>query len=541
MSDVVVERRARWSAVWLIPFAAFVFAFILIVHNQMNEGPEIEIRFSSAEGISAGQTEVKRLAVSLGTVRDVRLNDDFAGVTVVVKLNRGTESLLREDTQFWVVRPRIGADGVSGLNTLLSGAYIEISPGRSDQRQRAFKGLDDIPVTPNSTPGLRLSLVSDRAASISVGSPVLYNGYRVGRVERSELSSDGRASYQIFIDAPYDDLVNSNTRFWNASGLQVEAGEAGFSLHTESLEALLSGGIAFGLPDGVVAGGSITSDTEFSLAEDFAAVNEPTYPDGDEYLMLFDTSVRGLRPGAAVDYRGVRLGTVLRVAADMPDYRDELSVSEQAQMPVLVRMAPQRLGVLRETGLSGNDQAVVDAVAGGLRASLATGNLLTGSLYIDLDFYDNVAPAEVQALGEWILLPTVEAGIAQIERQVSTVLEKLQSLPVEEAVVVATQTLENISAAVKTADRTLLEANQLLAQPETRDLPGNLNDALQAVEGTLAGLDGDSALYGELRLTLTNLQHTLREAERVFSTINARPSSLVFSSDKPADPEPQVQ
>ena len=536
-----MERRARWSAVWLIPFAAFVFAFILIVHNQMNEGPEIEIRFSSAEGISAGQTEVKRLAVSLGTVRDVRLNDDFAGVTVVVKLNRGTESLLREDTQFWVVRPRIGADGVSGLNTLLSGAYIEISPGRSDQRQRAFKGLDDIPVTPNSTPGLRLSLVSDRAASISVGSPVLYNGYRVGRVERSELSSDGRASYQIFIDAPYDDLVNSNTRFWNASGLQVEAGEAGFSLHTESLEALLSGGIAFGLPDGVVAGGSITSDTEFSLAEDFAAVNEPTYPDGDEYLMLFDTSVRGLRPGAAVDYRGVRLGTVLRVAADMPDYRDELSVSEQAQMPVLVRMAPQRLGVLRETGLSGNDQAVVDAVAGGLRASLATGNLLTGSLYIDLDFYDNVAPAEVQALGEWILLPTVEAGIAQIERQVSTVLEKLQSLPVEEAVVVATQTLENISAAVKTADRTLLEANQLLAQPETRDLPGNLNDALQAVEGTLAGLDGDSALYGELRLTLTNLQHTLREAERVFSTINARPSSLVFSSDKPADPEPQVQ
>ena len=363
----------------------------------------------------------------------------------------------------------------------------------------------------------------------------------MGRVERSELSSDGRASYQIFIDAPYDDLVNSNTRFWNASGLQVEAGEAGFSLHTESLEALLSGGIAFGLPDGVVAGGSITSDTEFSLAEDFAAVNEPTYPDGDEYLMLFDTSVRGLRPGAAVDYRGVRLGTVLRVAADMPDYRDELSVSEQAQMPVLVRMAPQRLGVLRETGLSGNDQAVVDAVAGGLRASLATGNLLTGSLYIDLDFYDNVAPAEVQALGEWILLPTVEAGIAQIERQVSTVLEKLQSLPVEEAVVVATQTLENISAAVKTADRTLLEANQLLAQPETRDLPGNLNDALQAVEGTLAGLDGDSALYGELRLTLTNLQHTLREAERVFSTINARPSSLVFSSDKPADPEPQVQ
>ena len=173
MSDVVVERRARWSAVWLIPFAAFVFAFILIVHNQMNEGPEIEIRFSSAEGISAGQTEVKRLAVSLGTVRDVRLNDDFAGVTVVVKLNRGTESLLREDTQFWVVRPRIGADGVSGLNTLLSGAYIEISPGRSDQRQRAFKGLDDIPVTPNSTPGLRLSLVSARAASISVGSPVL--------------------------------------------------------------------------------------------------------------------------------------------------------------------------------------------------------------------------------------------------------------------------------------------------------------------------------------------------------------------------------
>ncbi|MEM7002237.1 MAG: intermembrane transport protein PqiB [Pseudomonadota bacterium] len=541
MSDVVVERRARWSAVWLIPFAAFVFALILIVHNQMNEGPEIEIRFSSAEGISAGQTEVKRLAVSLGTVRDVRLNDDFAGVTVVVKLNRGTESLLREDTQFWVVRPRIGADGVSGLNTLLSGAYIEISPGRSDQRQRVFKGLDDIPVTPNSTPGLRLSLVSDRAASISVGSPVLYNGYRVGRVERSELSSDGRASYQIFIDAPYDDLVNSNTRFWNASGLHVEAGEAGFSLHTESLEALLSGGIAFGLPDGVVAGGSITSDTEFSLAEDIAAVNEPTYPDGDEYLMLFDTSVRGLRPGAPVDYRGVRLGTVLRVAADMPDYRDELSVSEQAQMPVLVRMEPQRLGVLRETGLSGNDQAVVDAIAGGLRASLATGNLLTGSLYIDLDFYDNVAPAEVQALGEWILLPTVEAGIAQIERQVSTVLEKLQSLPVEEAVVVATQTLENISAAVKTADRTLLEANQLLAQPETRDLPGNLNDALQAVEGTLAGLDGDSALYGELRLTLTKLQQTLREAERVFSTINARPSSLVFSSDKPADPEPQIQ
>ena len=213
-----VEDRptTRLSTVWILPLLALGLGVWLIIDNYLSEGPTIELTLSTAEGITAGETLVKRLSVELGTVQEVYLNEGYRDVTAVLQLEAEAADLLREDTQFWVVRPRIGTDGVSGLSTLLSGAFIELSPGSGPQGRREYTALESPPVTPPTTPGLRVELRSNLSSTLNARSPVYYNGFRVGQVETANLSaSDGRTHYDLFINAPYSDLVNSNTRFWN--------------------------------------------------------------------------------------------------------------------------------------------------------------------------------------------------------------------------------------------------------------------------------------------------------------------------------------
>lgn len=543
MSDpgyIVKSNPRRFSSTIILPFVALIIGGWMVVDNYLSQGPSIEITFASGEGLKAGETKVKRNSVDLGLVEQVYLDEYFEDVITVVSLEAGTEGLLRDDTQFWVVRPRVGSSGISGISTLLSGAYVELAPGDGQPGQREFRGLPDIPVTPNDAEGLHITVVADRARSLSVGSPVLYNGFDVGRVESVVFSpEDRKLRYGVFIDAPYDDLVTTNTRFWNASGVSVEANSEGVAVHTESLEAIISGGLTFGLPDATSHGGVVEAGSEFVLHASRSMINEQPYRFGREYIVLFNQSVRGLNPGAAVDYRGLRVGSVLSISFDLvSDANFALSAEGHALIPVLIRIDPGRLGDDTEAALTDVHQFMVAAVENGFRASLAPGNLLTGAQFIELDYHDAAEPAEIVEMGPYTVIPSARTGLGQIQKQVSAVLAKLEQLPIENTLTAATLALAEIESTAATARGALSELEQVLNDPKTQALPATLGETLDSLSKTLQGLSSESDLYKDLNRVILELQGTLRNTNRLTNTLDARPSAIVFSREANPDAIP---
>ena len=542
-----VRSNRRISPVWIVPLAALVIGGWTLVQSYLSQGPEIRIEFATAEGLVARETKVKTLDVEIGVVERVELADDFESVTAVVRLDPKASPLLTEDAQFWVVSPQIGSQGISGLSTILSGAYIQLSSGEGKTGARRFRGLDVAPITAPSTPGLSLTLLADTAGSVNVGSPILYNGYRVGRIEDIALDTDnGQTRYSAFIDAPYDDLVTTSTRFWNASGISVSVDVGGFDLRTESLEALLTGGVTFGIPEGYSRGQPAQNEALFLLYEDIGDLTDNPHVNATEYVLMFDSSIRGLKEGAPVDYRGLRVGTVLSVGSQPwqslwnPADDEQLRIAGEGanSLPVVIHIEPGWLGDDTVAAAEGFSVALNQAVRDGLRGSLAIGNLLTGNLYVSLDFVEDAKPAEIVRIDGEMHLPTVASGLDAIEEKVASFLSKLQQLPIED-------TLNNASSALAAAEGTLTDSKQTLAalthileSPGTNDLPDSMVATLTDARDVLQSFGGEASLQSELLTTLQQFKSVLADADSVLQTYEKQPNAFVFPSKQPVDPEP---
>jgi len=511
-----IKPRRKVPVIWLVPIVAALLGVWLVVYNYLNQGPTITINFSTAAGIQAGKTKIKSLDVELGVVTTVELTKDLSEVIVTAELESFARPLLTEDSQFWVVRPRIGPGGISGLGTILSGGHINLEAGTGKAGRKKFAGLDNPPVTPAGTPGLQVYLASERAGSVNAGDPVLFRGYRVGSVETTEFDASGQSvSYGLFIDAPYDKLVTENTRFWNASGITLEAGANGVKLELGSLQSLLVGGVAFDLPDGVLPGVQVKNGEEFALFANLAAANRKSYDNFIQFVVAFDQSVRGLRAGAPVEYRGIQIGTVERLLI-----RELVSDGIKGSgdpIPVLLKIEPARLG-LPDTAAAVTDmqEAIAEGVKRGLRAKLGTGNLLTGSSIIDIDYVDNAAPA----------------GLARIQRQLGNLLAKLNDLPLEPAIA-------NLNATLVDLQSTLGSVNGLVASDATQAIPVAINDTLRELNATLDAFSPDSQNADSISRSLSDLNQTLRNLESLTRTLSAKPNSIIFAPPVTVDPVPQ--
>lgn len=541
--SAAVERSARVSPIWLVPLIALGIGGWMLVQSYLNQGPVIEIAFANAESLVAGETTVQTLSVELGTVTEVRLNPAFDGVTVVAQLVPAAAELLRSDSKFWVVRPRIGTSGISGLSTLFSGSYIELSPGASGARgARRFQGLNEVPLTAPDAPGLQIKLVSDVAGSLSVGSPLLYHGYRVGRIESAELNvEDGDAHYTAFVDAPYSDLVNTSTRFWNASGVSISAGVSGFDVKTESLESLFTGGVAFGVPEGASPGEPITSGTRFRLFADYDSLIKNPFRHSVDYLLLFDSSVRGLQPEAPVEYRGLQIGTVVDVAFDYGATANYLSNVASSAIPVLIRLEPGWLSEDTREAAEALQATLAQGATDNLRASLAVGNLLTGSLYVVLDYFPDAEPAAVTQRAGFDVFPTVVSGFEQIEQKVASLLTKLQELPLDDTLASANKAMTAAGQALGDVQETLSELDVLLASVNEAAVPENLEGVLTEARSAISSLGPQSALQQELTQALRKLQETLDGAESVLATYDRQPNAVLFPKRRERDPIPGGQ
>jgi len=543
-----VRSNRRISPVWIVPLAALVIGAWTLVQSYLSQGPEIRIQFATAEGLVAGETRVKTLDVEIGVVERVELANDFESITAVVRLDPKASSLLTEDAQFWVVRPQVGSQGISGLSTILSGSYIQLSAGTGKSGARRFRGLDVMPVTAPSTPGLSLTLIADSAGSVNIGSPILYNGYRVGRIEDIALDTDnGQTRYSAFIDAPYDDLVTSTTRFWNASGISVSVDVGGFDLRTESLEALLTGGVTFGVPEGYSRGQSVQNEALFLLYEDIGDLTDNPHVNATEYVLMFESSIRGLKEGAPVDYRGLRVGTVLSVGSQpwqslwsAPlDPEAALLAGEGANsLPVVIHIEPGWLGDDTVEAAEGFSAALTQAVDDGLRGSLAIGNLLTGSLYVSLDFVEDAPSASITRIDGELHLPTVSSGLDAIEEKVASFLSKLQQLPIEDTLNNASSALAAAKGTFADSQDTLAALTQILESSGTNELPDSMVATLEDARDVLRSFGGEASLQGELLTTLQQFKQVLTDADSVLQTYEKKPNAFVFPSKQSIDPEP---
>jgi paraquat-inducible protein B len=517
-TPVVQNRRWIPRLVWVVPIVAAVIGISLLIRNWQNEGPRITISFLSGEGVQVGKTLVKYRDVTVGRVSAVVLSADHQTVLVSADVSKEAASLLKADTQFWIVRPRIGVGSVSGLETLLSGVYIGMKTGAATLRKRQYVGLENPPALSHGPHGRELQLHAARAGSLAIGAPVYFRQFQVGRVIDENLLPDGSTRVTVFVEAPYDSFVKPVTRFWNASGIDVRLGADGLNVQTESLAAVLAGGLAFddGPTEAVPAAAGIPG--QFALYKNESEAMAP--PDGEPHYvrMRFAQALRGLEVGAPVEFVGVNIGSV--VAVDLGYERQDKS------FPVIVtaKLYPRRMGqayeVLAAQGKTESD-ATLAAFVGtlvdrGLRAQPRSGSLLTGRLYIALDFVPGSPRAAFDASIRPLELPTVNGTFQELEASVGRLVKKVNDLP-----------LEQIAADLHTD---LEDIHGTLSELHTRVLP-NAEDTLSALHTTLDSadrtLDVESPLQRGLTETLSEIRSTLQSVRELSDYLDRHPDALL--------------
>lgn len=534
-----IETIKRWSPVWIVPIVTVLIGAWILFYHFSHQGPEITLFTSNAEGIEAGKTTIKSRSVNVGIVETVVLTEDLHRVEVKARLNDGMDKLLNKDAVFWVVKPQIGREGVSGLGTLLSGAYIELQPGTDKAQAREFQLLDSPPLASPNARGIRIMLSSEQSGQLSPGDPVLFRGYRVGSVETGQFDANARKmTYQLFISAPYDSLVTTNVRFWKDSGIALDLSSQGMRVEMGSISTLLTGGVSFDVPAGWELGKLARDRDEYRLFDSKNSIQDSLYTDYKEYLMFFDESVRGLEVGAPVEFRGIRLGTVMEVPFFLPSLFQ--SLDSDYRIPVLVRIESERLKKSVRDKLN-LDEELEKSLAMGLSASLKTGNLLTGALYIDLDFYPQSKGkrAALPKVDGYPVLPTVNGGLTQIQQKLMAVLDKVNNLPLNPMLDQATKTLAESQSTLREMQKTLASLNRITASPAMQQLPDDLQQTLRELNHSLQGVQPGSPAYNRMVSDLQRLDQTLRELQPLLRTLNDKSNALIFEAPGAQDPQPK--
>lgn len=539
-----VKKISGVSLIWLIPVITLFIGAWLIAKTVNEKGPSVTLTFKTADGIEAGKTHIKYKNVDVGLVDSVEFNKDFSEIVLTASMVKEAIPFLKRSTRFWVVRPRLSLKGVSGLGTLVSGSYIELEPGEGAE-QRHFTGLEIPPVVKADVAGKKLILSTNNLGSLSTGSPVYYQGIPAGEVLGYELGNDSKSIFvHLFVNAPYDELVKGNTRFWNVSGIDVSLDSDGFNLHTASMQSLLMGGVAFETPDSLEKNNENIEDLVFTLHDDHSSILENTFTKKARFVMFFDGSVRGLKIGAPVEFKGIKIGSVtdIRLEFDMKD--------SSFRIPVLVDIEPERIIPRGENKTATPYEVVKTLVERGLRAQLNTGSLLTGQLFIELDMHPDTEIKLVSEQDTIPELPTIPASLQEITTSVKSFLAKLNKLKLEE---IGDELLGTLSGSNKLLNapelndsitelkkslivfRSLLGKLDKHAEPMSKNIEkamGSGHEALEQFQVTLSLLDNVLKSESPMQYRLIQMADEMTEAARSLNTLlellEQNPQSLIF-------------
>ena len=537
-ATVVAPKRSRLSIVWIIPVLAALVGVGIAVQRIRSEGPTITIVFKAAEGIEAGKTFIKYKDVIIGQVKTIQFTEDYANVEVTAKISKRAAGLMVEDAQFWVVRPTISLSGISGLNTLLSGNYIGFQAGTSTVERSDFTGLDKAPFVAGQL-GREFTLKAADLGSLAAGSPLYYRRLPVGQVIGFDLTPDGKSiDIQVFVNAPYDKFVSLGTRFWRVSGFDVTFDANGLDVRTESLAALLVGGLSFDAPPFVHDTTIAPPDAIFQLYNDRATAMKARDAMTRVYVLRFNESLRGLSVGAPVTYLGVQIGEVIDIGFDFEPEKANIVPR------VSITFYPERLLTITEPAqqarveqfLKGDDkrrnaflQRMIDER--GLRAQLRTGSLLTGQLYVAFDYFPKAAKAGITFNRGVAELPVVPSGLVDLEAKLGSILDKIDKLPLDQIATELKKDLESL-------DETLTGATRLIKRVDTEIVPTLKTDlealhrALGSMERTLKNADAsllgpDAPAQQELRDALNEFTRAARSLRVFLDYLERHPDSAI--------------
>ena len=545
LPEVAVATRGGYSIVWIIPLIAALIGGWLAYKTISEMGTTITITFNEGEGLEAGKTKIKYKSVDIGIVETVEISEDLSQVIVTATMRKETEAHLTANTQFWVVRPRVGFSGISGLETLVSGAYIDSDP-RPGEPTREFMGLDKPPGVTAFEGGSQFQLRAEKLGSSYAGAPVFYRGIKVGRILGHELAKDNQSVWiDIFIQAPHHLLVQDTSRFWQRSGIEASVGSEGIDVKIESLVSIIAGGVAFDTP--VMAGGTGKPSNPgmvFELFENFSSIGEAKYVRKIPFLLHFDGSVRGLKIGAPVELKGIRIGTVVDIAMKL----DPKTLN--FEVPVAIEIQPDR--ILTPDVLEAVDQINAEdpyAVGRmlveehGLRAQLQTGSLLTGQLFVDLEFHPDLPLKKLLMTGKYPEIPTVPSTLDEFRRTATNVLEELRKLPLDKIAHELLETLKgtkrlanspDLIQAVQTFSKTLEDVQKLTydVNQTIESLATSTEKTLEAARSALEVADPNSPTAVNLANTLEELSAAARSIRVLADYLEQHPESLVHGKSQ---------
>ncbi|GGO74017.1 intermembrane transport protein PqiB [Bowmanella pacifica] len=541
LTQARVEPVTSWSKVWLIPLIALGVGVWMVYHQLSQQGPMIQIEFRSAEGLEPGKTKIRARDVEVGLVKEITLGKDLSSVLVTARMTADAAPLLTQDANFWVVRPKVSLSGISGLSTLLSGAYIKLEPGNSSESAVQFNGLDTPPLTPAGAPGLHLTLSSGQDFAYAAGDPILYKGMEVGKIDHVHFNvAERTVYYNAFIQAPYDKLITTHTRFWNISGIKMDLSAEGVSVQSGTFQTLLTSGVTFGIPEHLPQGEVVNERTYFKVYPDYAQATTPDFKFSQEFLLLFKDSVKGLYAGAPVTYRGLNIGKVL--AVNLPIGSAQAYLDTHYQIPVLIALYPGQIGLSDD--IQGRELLTeqMDAwIQNGLRAALGNGNLLTGKQLVELS-YTPTLQSEIQlaSLREYRVIPTVSGELSQLTEKFSALLDKFNALPLQDMSSNLNDVLASSAQTMQELQVTLQGMQSMLGDVKDKQLIGQLSATLASVEKLARDFSQGSSTQGDIQQTLQQIQRTLQQSQPLLQQLNQSPNSLIFSGQGP-EPQPKAQ
>ncbi len=537
-----VQTKRSFSIIWVVPIVALIIGGWLVYKSMSEKGPIITITFKNADGLEAGKTKIKFKDVVVGKVTAIELLDDLSGVVLTAEMEKDAQKYMTENTHFWVVRARVAAGEISGLGTLFSGAYIGCYPSIEGEQRRNFSGLEKQPVMTEGMPGANFTLRSKTLGSLDLGSPVYYRGLKVGQVIDYDFDEATEVILlKVFINAPFHKKVLDGSRFWNASGIDFSMDATGIKMDTQSLVSVMLGGIAFDLPQNAQPLEKVQANESktFLLYANQESSKEEVYDVKRYFLMFFDQTVRGLSPGAPVEIRGIKVGEVVKLNLQYD------TVTQDFRIPVLVMLEPQRIhslvtqegtvisgekvdeaideGIL-DRGLAKRDQLMVEK---GFRAQLKTGNLLTGQLFIDMDYYPEAAPATITEENGYRVFPTISTPLERIMEKVDAILKKVDALPLDKI-------SENINVAINDLKTVFKEFGAISGKVNRETLP-RVNESLDKLTTTLEGIDAtlgpDSALSYNSREVMDELSMAIRSLRSLLDYLEKNPQALILGKE----------
>jgi paraquat-inducible protein B len=540
---VIRSGKRQISIVWLVPVVALLIGGWLIYKAVTEKGPEITITFRTAEGLEAGKTKIKCKDVEIGQIEEISLSQDLTQVIVKAQLVREADAYLSENSRFWVVRARVSASSVTGLSTVFSGAYIDIDPGAAGKKARHFKGLEEPPIVTTWEKGRHFTLKAERKGSLDIGAPVYYRQIEVGRVAAYTLEPDGTGvTFKVFIKDPYPAFVRKNTRFWNASGIDVKLDAQGIQVDTESFVSMLVGGIAFDVIDkfGAPAEAAAPENEPFPLYRNLQAATEKTFVTRNYYLLHFTSSVRGLVPEAPVEFRGIQIGQVVDLKLEFDPAKNTFDI------PVLIFIEPERIAVKGGGELPQQSNRRLETfVERGLRAQLRSGNIVTGQQFVALDFFPDAPPAKMGREGPYPSIPTMPSQIEEIGVKFNQLIAKLDKVPIEQIgndmrdTIQGAKRLTNspeLTEALKSLNATVKELQRLTADLRTRTTPevnATLEQARKSLAAAESAMSANSPLQNRLLITLDELGRAAGALRNLVDYLERNPQSLLTGKEAP--------